>query len=82
MKEKINATGREYCPMVTPDGKYFFFTSPRSKFKPYSESRLTVEDINKMWSMPENGQGDIFWMDAKIIDEFRNTKFKKQKYEN
>lgn len=82
MKEKINATGREYCPMVTPDGKYFFFTSPRSKFKPYSETRLTVEDINKMWSMPENGQGDIFWMDAKIIDEFRNSKFKKQKYEN
>jgi hypothetical protein len=74
MKEKINATGREYCPMVTPDGKYFFYASPKNTLKPCSETKLTVDDINKMWSMLENGQGDIYWIDAKIINEFRIRK--------
>ena len=27
MGKEINKTGNEFCPMVDPDGKYFFFTS-------------------------------------------------------
>ncbi len=30
MSEEINVTGREFCPIVSPDGKYFFFTSNQS----------------------------------------------------
>ena len=37
----------DYCPMLSPDGKYFFFTSKRS------------------------GNGDIYWVDAKIIEQFK-----------
>lgn len=29
MGERINTPALEYCPMVSPDGKYFFFTSRR-----------------------------------------------------
>ncbi len=29
MGSNINSDKREFCPMVTPDGKYFFFTSKR-----------------------------------------------------
>ena len=44
MCETINSTDIDYCPMVTPDGKYLFFT-----------------------------QGDdIMWVDAAIIDTYRN----------
>jgi len=48
MGPKINSTGTDYCPMLSPDGKYFFFTSTRS------------------------GNGDIYWVDAKIIENFKN----------
>ncbi len=29
MGEKINSKKTEYCPIFSPDGKYFFFTSTR-----------------------------------------------------
>lgn len=30
MGDKINTRGTEYCPMLSPDGKYFFFTSTKT----------------------------------------------------
>jgi hypothetical protein len=47
MGPAINTDAREFCPMLSPDGDYLFFTSKR------------------------RGDGDIFWVDAKIIDTFR-----------
>jgi hypothetical protein len=47
MGQEINSPETDYCPMLSPDGKYFFFTSRRS------------------------GNGDIYWVDAKIIDDFK-----------
>ena len=44
----INSDKRDFCPMVTPDGKYFFFSSKRG------------------------GEGDIFWVDAKVIKALRD----------
>lgn len=44
----INSDKRDFCPMVSPDGKYFFFSSKRA------------------------GEGDIFWVDAKVIDALRD----------
>ncbi|WP_262694835.1 TolB family protein [Kordiimonas aquimaris] len=43
MGDVINSPVIDFCPMVTPDGKYFF----------YSQG------------------GDVYWMDAKIIETFR-----------
>ena len=50
--KKINSEYTDYCPMLSPDGKYFFFTSTRS------------------------GHGDIYWVDAKIIEEFKPKELK------
>jgi Tol biopolymer transport system component len=50
MGNKINSPETDYCPMLSPDGKYFFFTSKRS------------------------GNGDIYWIDAKIINGFKQIK--------
>ena len=47
MGDKINTTETDYCPMLSPDGKYFFFTSGKT------------------------GNGDIYWVDAKIIQELK-----------
>ncbi len=43
----INSNKRDFCPMVTPNGEYLFFSSKRL------------------------GVGDIFWVDADVIDRLR-----------
>ncbi len=48
MGPAINSDKRDFCPMVTPDGKYLFFSSRRL------------------------GVGDIFWVDAGVIEALRN----------
>jgi hypothetical protein len=48
MGDAVNTDAREFCPMVTPDGKYLFFSSKR------------------------RGDGDIFWVDADIIETLRD----------
>ncbi len=50
MGKNINSTFLEYCPKVSPDGRFLFFSSNRS------------------------GQGDIYWVEAKIIENFRLEK--------
>ncbi|MCP5101786.1 MAG: hypothetical protein GY950_00320 [bacterium] len=44
MGKTINSTGYDFCPLLSPDGKYLFFT----------------RNINR--------NGDIYWVDAKIIN--------------
>lgn len=43
----VNSGVMDLCPVVTPDGKYLFFTSRRT------------------------GNGDIYWVSSKIIENFR-----------
>jgi hypothetical protein len=71
MGDKINSSGWEFCPTVSPDGKYFFFTSNRRLYKPYSEIPLTYEKKLKIMNSPGNGFSDIYWVDAKIIEDLK-----------
>jgi hypothetical protein len=75
MGKDINQAGMEYCPMVTPDGKYLFFTSERDSLKSYSDVRLNTRDIwthyENILTTPKNKLGDIYWVDAKIIDNYK-----------
>ena len=50
MGEEINSSGYDFCPMLSSDGKYLFFT----------------RNINR--------NGDIYWVDAKIIEKLRPKK--------
>ena len=52
MGKQLNTSSSEFCPLVSPDGKYFFFTSGRK------------------------GSNDIYWVDAKIIEEFKPSELK------
>ncbi len=58
MGPKINTDLNERFPNVTPDGKYLFFNSTRKIPGAGAHS-------------PGNGQGDVYWIDAKIIEELR-----------
>jgi hypothetical protein len=54
MGPSINTTEHEFCPMVTPDGKYLFFS--------------------RRWgaTWETTTAGDVFWVDAKVLDQFRS----------
>ncbi|ELR68693.1 WD40-like beta propeller repeat protein [Fulvivirga imtechensis AK7] len=56
----INSEALDYCPFVSADQQYFFFTSNRSKVQQadkYKELILMMESI-------ENGFDNVYWMKA------------------
>jgi hypothetical protein len=71
MGNNINTKAGAGCPSVSPDSKYFFFSSNRTIYKNYSETPITYEKKIKILNSPGNGSEDIYWMDAKIIDELK-----------
>ncbi len=71
MGEKINSNRNEHCPVLSPDGKYFFYSSGRLHFKNYSNTRLKYNDLVKIKTSPGNGMEDIYWVSTKIVEELR-----------
>jgi hypothetical protein len=76
MGNKINSRGHEFCPSVTSDGNYIFFMSSRILHKSYSDIPITYEQKIKILNNPGNGQGDIYWVSVKIIDELKPDEIK------
>jgi hypothetical protein len=77
MGERVNGKGGENCQILSPCGKYLFYTSRRykdRKIKPF----VTYDDILTSWTEPQNGLGDIYWIDARIIEELRQKQFNRQ----
>jgi len=71
MGSQINTFYREVDPVISPDGKYIFFRSNRRIHKSYAESPLTYNEIIKMLDSPGNGEADIYWVDARIVDHLK-----------
>jgi hypothetical protein len=71
MGEAINAPGNNVAsPYVSPDGKYFFFASNRRRDDAKTQER-TYARIREMANEPQNGSGDIYWIDAAYIETLR-----------
>ncbi|OFX86019.1 MAG: hypothetical protein A2W99_16565 [Bacteroidetes bacterium GWF2_33_16] len=71
MGKKINSSAKDMAAMVTHDGKYLFFSSYRVKeFDPSSED-FSYKVLKEALNGPQNGNSDVYWVDAKIIDELR-----------
>ena len=66
MGEKINSSEFEYCPMMSPDGKYFFWTSYRSNPFP-SKTPRTYDEFIKRVDGVDNGMGNIYWIKAEVF---------------
>lgn len=58
MGNRINTEANERFPNVTPDGKFLFFNSTK---------KIVGADADG----PGNGNGDVYWVSAKIIEELR-----------
>ncbi len=71
MGPKVNSSSFEYCPSLTPDGKFLFFTSNRPPRSADANERLTYQDISARLDSPFNGSQNIFWIDAAVINELK-----------
>ncbi len=70
MGNRINSSESEFSPMITPDGKYLFFTSSRLKTEKQSKPQ-TYREFEHTMTTHQNGSTDIYWIDAKIIEKLR-----------
>jgi hypothetical protein len=67
----VNSGGIEYTPQVSRDGRYLFFTSYRGAVV---DGRAVVESytgVKELYARPENGLGDLYWVDAAVINLVR-----------
>lgn len=72
MGEKINTgSNQEFSAYISPDKQAFFFMSARL-IQPNDIAELIPDkDFTKLYSMPETGNSNIYWIKADIIDELR-----------
>jgi len=62
---------------ISPDGKYLFFAAQKvSKENEELSKTKTLSKMKEFMNSPQNGNYDIYWVDAKIIDELKPTKNK------
>lgn len=71
MGKEINTESAGSHGFVSPDGKYLFFTSGRNPYFPYPDQKLTYDEIVQIFNSPLNGSYNIYWVDAKIIEELK-----------
>lgn len=68
---KINTKHTEYCPFVSFDQKYFFFTSDRYDGERFNKKALNKDTFEQLSDIPLNGSTNIFLMDFSEVLEMR-----------
>ena len=63
---EINSPRDEYSPMLSPDGKYFFFASARGSRRP--DRQMNYEELIGWLRGTRNGLGDIYQMDFSALN--------------
>lgn len=59
-------------PYVTPDGKYFFFAAQKTADRFIAGPRgKTLGQLLEMSNSYQNGDYDIYWVEAKVIQDLR-----------
>jgi len=71
MGEAINSPTLDYCPYVSPDGRFFFFTSSRSQLSAYSSARRKYNGIIETLDGIVNGQANIYWVESRVISDLK-----------
>jgi hypothetical protein len=67
----INSPLLEYCPSVSPDGKYLFFTSYKRASTAPRERPRTIDDLTRNFDDIDNGLGNIYWLKADFLEAMR-----------
>ena len=69
--QKVNSSAFEYCPSITPDGKYLFFTSNRSNSENFSLTALNYNEIIDGLKSTLNGSQNIYWIKTDFIKDLK-----------
>ena len=72
----VNSLAVDMCPTVSPDGKYLFFSSMRKSETFVSEQVGSYDELLKNSKNPQNGKMDIYWVDARIIEDLKPEELK------
>jgi len=66
----INSRAQDYCPNLSPDGRYLFFSSYRSKLL---QEGLNYTKLKQYHTEPQSGTGgDIYWVKSSIIEKYQS----------
>lgn len=65
--DQINSPNNEYSPALSPDGKYFFWTSARRADTQTPPQRLDYRGLSARLRGPRNGLGDIYQIDLSAL---------------
>lgn len=71
--KEINSSALDFCPNMSPDGKYFFFTSERGFADQPLNRKLSYREFLKNIRSPGNGLGDIYRIDARALQDSVET---------
>jgi Tol biopolymer transport system component len=72
--KEINSSSLDYSPFVSPDHRYFFFTSKRLLIKfPFSKPKNTSE-IREILNSYGNGNDDIYIMNFEFVKNSMHSK--------
>lgn len=65
----INSPLQEYTPIVSPDGKWLYFTSFRGRFDEPLQRPLTTEEFRRASEGPLNGHGNVYRVPVEALLE-------------
>jgi Tol biopolymer transport system component len=58
----INSNRLDYCPFVSADGKFLFYTSEKMEPLNPGNTRLDLSTIRSRFDEVENGMGNVYWI--------------------
>jgi WD40-like Beta Propeller Repeat len=67
----VNSKALDFCPIVSPDGKFLFFTSERGFADEPQQRRLGYSELVARIRGPGNGLGDIYRVDRSTLFKAR-----------
>jgi Tol biopolymer transport system component len=67
--DRVNTPGSEYSPKVSPDGKYFFYSSTglRGAWDATPAKPMNIRELTTKLRAPQNGLGDIYQIDLSAL---------------
>ena len=63
----INSAADELSPKITPDRKYFFWASARSAIDGPKTKPWAFAEFSGAYHSPQNGLGDIYYVDVSAL---------------
>jgi Tol biopolymer transport system component len=64
----VNTTAREFCPSLSPDGKYLYFTSEIGFAAEPRTRPLTMREFRDRLHSVRNGLGNVYRIERAVLD--------------